>query len=101
MAGLIYLTRHWDENRGDEFNHWGTSNWYFETDLNGEVLRQIEEYEIGVKIWYNLDKDEDKFGGLSQVPIDLNDNEFIKISELEFNQKWLDAINQTIDDNAC
>ncbi|AHM59228.1 hypothetical protein D770_04805 [Flammeovirgaceae bacterium 311] len=42
---LIYLKRSWEEYRADEFNYWGCSIWYFETDTIGVVKRQLESYD--------------------------------------------------------
>lgn len=101
MDSLKYLKRKWDESRGDEFNYWGTSNWYFETSFKGEVIRQVEEYEIGIRLRYDKDKLEDRFGGLSEVDLDLNDKEFIEIGEKEFTKVWNErnpSLCQTIDD---
>lgn len=45
-----YVKRHWNEPRGDEHDAWGTSWWYFEVDDEGRVLRQIEQYDSGVRL---------------------------------------------------
>lgn len=46
-SGAQYYKRRWDEPRGDEYDHWGFSWWFFETTVDGEVLRQIEVYDSG------------------------------------------------------
>ncbi len=43
----LYFKRPWKRTRGDSYDHWGNSIWYFETKDNGGVLRQIEVYENG------------------------------------------------------
>ena len=52
---MKYFKRNWNETRGDQYDSWGKSVWLFETDNNGEVLRQtggidpkmIFKYKIG------------------------------------------------------
>jgi hypothetical protein len=42
---MQYFKAYWDESRGDKFDSWGRSWWYFETDDGGNVLRQVEKFE--------------------------------------------------------
>lgn len=41
------LRKTWNELRGGEFDSWGTSICFFETDAAGVVIRQIETYKNG------------------------------------------------------
>lgn len=96
-----YLKRNWNETRGDKFDHWGTSVWYFETDKKGNVVRQVEEYIVGIRLRYDKKYKSDNYGLLSDARLYLADPEFEKINEDDFDKKWRErnpSICQTIDD---
>lgn len=61
---MEYFKRKWEELRGDEFDSWGTSVFYLETDNNGFPIRQIEIYENGNRLKYNSEKKFDDYGRL-------------------------------------
>jgi hypothetical protein len=42
-----FYRRRWAETRGDEFNGWGHSVWFFEADDDGWSVRQVEVYDAG------------------------------------------------------
>ncbi|MDD4754236.1 MULTISPECIES: macro domain-containing protein [Proteiniphilum] len=42
-----YYKGHFDEPRTEKTEGWGTCDYYFETNQDGEVLRQIEVYKNG------------------------------------------------------
>ena len=46
MTGRFYRRR-WDQSRGDEFDAWGRSVWYFEVNEDGWPVRQVEVYDTG------------------------------------------------------
>ena len=86
---LYYFKRYWDETTGDpSTNSWGTSTYYFETDMKGEVLRQIEVYQNGKKLRYDENKIENEYGGISDQPLDLTEFDEFKIDKEEFEQAW-------------
>ncbi|GJJ05235.1 hypothetical protein RugamoR64_57730 [Duganella rhizosphaerae] len=85
---LTYVKRHWNELRGDEHDAWGTSWWYFEVDDEGVVLRQIEQYDSGVRLCYGEQHIEDEFGGLSQAPLGLSEVGYTSISSQDFEAAW-------------
>lgn len=89
---LKYVKRHWNEARGDEHDTWGTSWWYFEVADDGSVIRQIEQYESGVLLHYCAGHDEDAFGVLAQVALDLSESEYLYIQKQEFEQRWEKAL---------
>lgn len=85
---LKYLKRNWNETRGDKYNHWGKSIWFFEVDNKGQVLRQIEIYENGKVLRYSDRNSEDEFGSLTDQKIDLNEFEQFSTDKNEFESKW-------------
>ena len=85
---MKYFKRNWNETRGDQYDNWGKSIWLFETDNNGEVLRQIEVYENGKVLKYDNQNIEDEFGGLTDQNLDLIEFENYSIDKEEFENKW-------------
>ncbi|MCX6316048.1 MAG: hypothetical protein NTW29_02055 [Bacteroidetes bacterium] len=84
-----YFKRHWDETTEDPLtNSWGTSTYYFETNEEGEVLRQIEVYNEGHILFYDKNNVEDEFGRLSEVALGLIEFEEFKIGSVEFEKIW-------------
>ena len=84
-----YFKRFWEETTGDTLtDHWGTSIYYFETDENGEVLRQLEIFANGKRLKYTPDNLQDEYGGLSEIPLDLTEFENFKITKNEFDNAW-------------
>jgi hypothetical protein len=69
VEGRFYRRR-WDESRGDEFDAWGPSVWYFEVDDDGWLVRQVEVYDTGPVLRYGPGQEEDQYGGLGQVSLD-------------------------------
>jgi hypothetical protein len=84
-----YVKRYWNETRGDEHDAWGTSWWYFEVDSEGWVLRQVEQYDSGVRLSYSEEHEEDEFGMLAEKPLDLSEPEYSMISPQEFESVWV------------
>ena len=85
---MIDLKRRWDENRGDKYSGWGGSWWFFETDQEGNVLRQIEAYDNGPKKKYCIEKPSDNDGMLAKHRLDLKEFETDEISQDEFEKQW-------------
>jgi len=83
-----YLKMHWDETRGDNYDSWGASWWYFEVDKDGWVLRQIEQYESGPMLRYSADHENDDFGGLATEPLNLLELAYSEISPQDFERAW-------------
>lgn len=68
---------------------WGWSKWYFEIDEDGYCSRQMELYETGPDLRYDVNKSEDEFGGLGQGKIEGEfKNDLTPISHSEFEQVW-------------
>lgn len=85
---MKYYKKKWDETRGDEYDNWGTSIWYFEIDEKGYPNKQIEEYENGKILKYNSDNLEDEYGGLGGQAIDLEEFAEFEITKEEFYKVW-------------
>ena len=85
---MKYYKRNWDELRGDEFDFWGASLWYFECGEDDYVVRQIEVYSNGTVLKYDENHEEDLYGGLSEAPLELNEFAEFEISSEEFEQVW-------------
>ncbi|MFD2915485.1 MULTISPECIES: hypothetical protein [Flavobacteriaceae] len=85
---MNYFKRKWNETRGDQYDSWGKSAWYFETDNNGEVLRQIEAYDNGKVLKYDNQNIDDEFGGLADQNLDLSEFVEFSIEKEEFENKW-------------
>ena len=85
----LYFKRAWNDTRGDNYDYWGTSIWYFETEKNGVVIRQIEVYENGPSTKYCMANKKDKYGELSWYPLDLVNFQSFKIKKIEFERVWI------------
>lgn len=85
---MNYYKRNWNETRGDQYDSWGKSIWYFETDDKGVVLRQVEAYENGKVLKYDNQNIEDEFSGLADQNLDLNEFVEFSIEKEEFENKW-------------
>jgi hypothetical protein len=85
---MQYYKRHFEEIRIEKSGHWGTCDFYFETDQNGEVLRQVEIYENGKRLKYSEEMIEDEFGFLTDQPIDLLEFEAFTIDKNDFIYQW-------------
>ena len=65
-----FFRRPWHDSRGDEFDAWGNSIWYFEVDEDGWPVRQVEVYDNGPALRYGPGHEEDQYGGLGQTNLD-------------------------------
>ncbi len=85
----LYFRRAWDDITSDPLTEdWGTSTYYFETGQNGKVFRQLEVYANGKRLKYTSEHLQDKFGGLSVVPLDLAEFGEFQITKNEFEEAW-------------
>lgn len=85
---MRYFQRFWDELRGIEQADWGCSWWYFETDDQGNVTRQIENYYSGPLHRYDKLHPEDHYGGLSKVALNLVEFAQFEIPRERFEAAW-------------
>lgn len=84
----LYYKRHFNEIRTEKSEIWGTCDYYFETNQNGQILRQIEVYENGKELKYSDEFIEDEYGFLADQPIDLLDFENFVINKSDFEYQW-------------
>lgn len=83
-----YYKRPWDEVRGDAYDSWGCSVWFFEVGDDGYPVRQIEQYASGTVLKYDAGHIEDEFGGLGDQPLDGDEFAEFEISKEEFEAAW-------------
>jgi len=83
-----YFKRKWNESRGDEFDDWGSSTWYFEVGSGGFPIRQIELYENGNRLKYYSGKLFDDYGGLGDQALDLDEFKNFEIDKEYFENEW-------------
>ncbi len=85
-----FYRRPWADTRGDEFNDWGRSVWYFEVDEDGWPLRQVEMYDDGHALRYGPRHQEDRYGGLGEASLYDSGDDWSRfaITEDEFEQVW-------------
>jgi uncharacterized protein (DUF433 family) len=89
LMTALYFKRHWDEATGDELtDSWGLSTYYFETDEKLNVTRQIQLFDNGNTLKYDTEYVDDKFGGLSEIQLDINEFADYRIDKNEFEQLW-------------
>lgn len=81
--------RHWDETTGEELtDKWGTSIYYFETDEQLSVIRQIQVFKNGQVLKYSNDFPFDEFGMLPDQQLDKTEFQKFTITESEFTTTW-------------
>lgn len=86
---MRYFKLIWNETTGNELtDSWGESIFYYETNLEMNVLRQVEKFKNGKFLKYDTVYFEDKFGGLAEVPLDLEELDIDEINKEEFTQIW-------------
>jgi len=83
-----YFKSKWDDTRGDEWDNWGTSMWYFEIGKDGYPTRQITVYENGKRLKYSEALKDDHFGGLGDQSIDEAEFRKQEIDRIEFEKEW-------------
>ena len=81
---MHYFRRYWDESRGDKYDSWGKSDWWFETDTDGYVTRCVQKYENGNNLFYSNQHMEDKYGFLPEGKLELNEMSEYSITPNEF-----------------
>lgn len=88
---MTYYSKDWPDARSDQYAHWGSSRWYFETREDGSVVRQVEVYENGPRLRYNESHPQNEFGRLAETRLDLNQFAECEITAEEFTAAWESA----------
>lgn len=84
-----YFKKFWNETTGDELtDSWGNSTYYFETDKNLNVLKQIQIFENKKILKYDEQNLEDQYGFLTEQPLEIEDFDDSEISEIDFYKIW-------------
>jgi len=84
-----YYKRHWEETTGEELTvSWGPSTYYFETDTQLSIIRQVQFFENGHVLKYDLNFTHDDFGMLSDQPLDKEEFDEYTIDKEEFLNIW-------------
>lgn len=83
-----YFKSRWNESRGDEHDDWGSSWWYFETDSEHLITRQVEIYDSGAILKYDAVHSQDQFGMLGEGALDPVEFEPFRIDSAEFEATW-------------
>ena len=85
---MLYFRFDWNESRGDEFDDWGKSTFWFEMGDDGYAVRQLEVYEDGTVLKYDASHMEDKYGGLADQPLEPEENQIPEVKAAEFEAEW-------------
>ena len=85
---MKYFKRRWEESRGDEFDSWGPSTWYFEVGDDGYPVRQLQQYDGGAILKYDQTHLDDEFGGLGDQELDLDEFAPFEIERMAFDSVW-------------
>lgn len=89
---MNYYKRHWNEPTEDpSTDHWGHSTYYFETNHKGIILRQLQQFENGQTLKYDLEYIDDKYGGHPEVPLNLLGFKYLEIEQTTFETVWNNA----------
>jgi len=84
-----YFKKIWNETTGvDVTDSWGNSIFYFETDDNLDVVKQIQVFENGKILKYDEQNYEDEYGFLADQPLEIEDFEEEEISKINFYEIW-------------
>ncbi|WP_415896157.1 hypothetical protein ACMXYQ_08395 [Neptuniibacter sp. PT34_22] len=87
-----YFKRQWNESRGDKYDSWGASDWWFETDHEGYITRCVQVYNNGNVLFYSESHREDKYGILPEGNLDLSEFREFATSKDEFESTLNEAV---------
>lgn len=91
ITRMKYYKYIWEESRGDEYDYWGNSIWYFEVGGDDYISRQIVHYEIGLTFKYSTEFQEDEFGGMGYTKFDPNEFDGEQIQKDLFENLWIES----------
>lgn len=85
---MRYYRRRWEGKPDGDLSDWGPADYFLETDDGGAVLRQVEVYANGSILRYDHSYTSDRYGQLSDQPLDINEFEPFGSDETAFDQVW-------------
>ncbi|HEX9960521.1 MAG TPA: hypothetical protein VGB00_06295 [Pyrinomonadaceae bacterium] len=87
---MRYFKFRWNEARSDKLADWGFITVYHEVDEDFYPTRQLEVYDNGNVLKYDLRHLDDEFGGLADQSLEdaLEDLDTLEISKDEFEDVW-------------
>ncbi len=86
---MKYFKRYWNECRAlDNTSAWGWSWWFFETDDEGTVFRQVKMYESGHTLRFSQANPVGEYGAISDQPLDMTDEGYFASTNKEFSSAW-------------
>lgn len=85
---VTHYRRPWAESRGDAYDAWGPVAYYFETDEDGVVLRQVEVYDNGPTLRYDQQHPVDEFGFLADQPLNADEFAPYLTTRDDFERAW-------------
>ncbi len=89
--------REWEQTTGDELtDSWGASTYYFETDSDLNIIRQVQVFQNGQVLKYHQEFTEDEFGMLSDQQVDEDEFKEFFIDCNEFAKIWSGLERKTI-----
>ena len=92
MRTVRYFKRRWDESRGDQYDSWGASTWYFEVGDDGYAVRQLDQYDGGAILKFDETHVDDEFGALGEKPLDLEDFAPFETDQTTFENAWTSMV---------
>src|SRR5689334_6199170 len=75
----------------DDLNGHGSSVWLFEVGDDAFATKQLEMYDDGTTLAYDMKHSHDAFGMLADQPFDLDEFAPFEISPAEFERWWVAA----------
>ncbi|WP_452598188.1 hypothetical protein [Pontimicrobium sp. MEBiC01747] len=86
-----YFKRQRKNLREGECSSWGDYTCYYETSKRGLPLREIQVYENGNRLQYDLENESDDYGHLRHKLVNFSEYLKYQIKANEFQKEWLNA----------
>jgi hypothetical protein len=87
-----YFQWEWKKPRGDEYDSWGASTYFFETSPGGEVLRELRVFEHGKVLKHRPDHREDIYGQMAHALHAIDKFSHLEIPAHIFENAWDNSI---------
>jgi hypothetical protein len=85
---MPFYRREGHELRGDRYDFWGNSEWWFDVDDQNHAVRQIELYSTGPMKRYSTSHPEDEASGLTSEPFDVTEWLPFRVEPAAFEALW-------------